>query len=263
MERTHLARHDLDWLPPSLKAVRWTVAGGIWTGIVGLFGALAVVGKVNLYVYGKGFTVLAGAGFYAGDRAARAILRRRLGRLARGDVDLTRLSREADGELVHVRGRVRARATIPGFVDERQAVFRRVTFVVNEVRVVHEAAVDFSVIDDAGGQALVEVAGARLVVVDGKRARRGSALSERVLGLPLPPSLDKALAARRKRQSKGKKVVDIPVGEYLLTDGAEVEVVGYKSRVVDPTVAERLERDTPMRATLRAGHELPLLIAPV
>ena len=52
------------------------------------------------------------------------------------------------------------------------------------------------------------------------------------------------------------------IGEFVLRDGDAIEIVGYKSRTVDPTVATRLERDTPFRATLKGGRNLPLLIAP-
>ena len=31
MQRLRLLKHDLDWLPPGYRAVRWVVAGGIWT----------------------------------------------------------------------------------------------------------------------------------------------------------------------------------------------------------------------------------------
>ncbi len=55
----------------------------------------------------------------------------------------------------------------------------------------------------------------------------------------------------------------VDASEILLRDGDLVEVVGYKSRTVDPRVQSRLERDTPMRATLRTGRELPLLISPI
>jgi hypothetical protein len=48
----------------------------------------------------------------------------------------------------------------------------------------------------------------------------------------------------------------------LLRNGDEVEVVGYKARRVDPTVAT-LSRQTPMRASLRSGKQLPLLILPI
>ncbi len=93
LDRTILARHDLDWLPPSMKAVRWSVAGGIWTAIGGAAVATFVFGKFQPYIYGKGIAALIAGGYYAGDKAARAVLRRRLHKLARGAVDLARLSR--------------------------------------------------------------------------------------------------------------------------------------------------------------------------
>ena len=52
------------------------------------------------------------------------------------------------------------------------------------------------------------------------------------------------------------------VAEIVLRDGDDVEILGYKSRTIDPTVATRLERDTPFRATLKGGKSFPLLIAP-
>src|SRR5437870_9587072 len=104
LERTLRARHDLDWLPPSFKVIRWSVAGTLWGGMAGLVGALAFIGKGGFYIfYGKGLAVLFAGGYYAGDRAAKAVLRRRLAKLARGQLDLTRLQSAADGELVHVR----------------------------------------------------------------------------------------------------------------------------------------------------------------
>jgi hypothetical protein len=51
--------------------------------------------------------------------------------------------------------------------------------------------------------------------------------------------------------------------ETLLRDGDSVEIVGYKSRVVDPRFASRLAREEPYRATLRGGQALPLLISPL
>jgi hypothetical protein len=49
----------------------------------------------------------------------------------------------------------------------------------------------------------------------------------------------------------------------LVCPGDEVEIVGYKTRTIDPTLAGRLPREAPLRATLRSGRELPLLVAPV
>src|SRR5437879_6042193 len=122
LSRTERARHDLDWLPPGMKAVRWAVAGTLWTALsLGLVG-MVLLARHGFFLYGKAIAVLMAGGYYAGDRAARAVLRRRLASLARGAVDLKRLPREADGELVHVRGRVKARQSITGLIDETPAV---------------------------------------------------------------------------------------------------------------------------------------------
>lgn len=264
MQRTHLARHDLDWLPSSLKAVRWTVAGSIWTGIAGLvLGVGLLPGKgFHFYFFGKSLAVLIGGGYYAGDKAARAVLRRRLSKLAHGDVDLQRLRNEADGELLHVRGRVVAKEKIPMLIDDtEQVVYRRVLFELDGTRVIHEAASDFWVVDDSGERALVEVEGARVVVADPKKYDCLESVENRLLALPMPQEMEKLVLARRQRQLKNKKVPVLQAGEWALRDGDQVEIVGFKSRTVDPTVAMRLERDTPMRATLRAGRELPLIIS--
>ena len=80
--------------------------------------------------------------------------------------------------------------------------------------------------------------------------------------LPLPGSAKTMVDKLLKRRDKGKKVGVLMGGELMLRDGDEVFVVGSKTRVVDQTVAV-LERTTPMRATLRSGREMPLLISPV
>jgi len=41
--------------------------------------------------------------------------------------------------------------------------------------------------------------------------------------------------------------------EQLLRDGDTVEVVGYRARTVDPTMAARLPRETPIRAALQGA----------
>jgi hypothetical protein len=257
MERTHLLKHDLDWLPPSYRAVRWVVAGSLWTGLVGGVVALSVFAHVQLIVFGKGLAVLAAGGYVAGDRAARGVLRGRLRKLARGAVDLSRLPAEADGELVHVAGKVRA---LGGARD----VYRRVVFSFDgQTRLVHETAADFWLVGD-GEPVLVEVADARLLAEAG-RTENVDGSSQRALALEelaRPHVHARVLAHRAKRRAKNKKVQPVRVGAITLHDGDEVEVLGYKSRTIDPTVAMRMERDTPYRATLRGGKALPLLIVP-
>jgi hypothetical protein len=265
LDRTHLGKHDLDWLPPQYRAIRWTVAGSVWTGIFGSVAALSVFSHVNAIVFGKGLAVLAASGYVAGDRVARTVLRGRLRKLAHGAVDLSRLPSEPDGELVHVVGRVRALKPVGGIVKpEARAVYRRVVFSIDTTRVVHEAAEDFWLVSGNGEPVLVEAAEARLLAPDGDGAwfESGSPVLETLEALPLPSQLDAVMARRHQRRDKGKKVGRTRVAETLLCDGDEIEVLGYKSRTVDVMVASRLERDTPYRATLRAGQRFPLLLAP-
>ncbi|HJZ84331.1 MAG TPA: hypothetical protein VKN99_04130 [Polyangia bacterium] len=261
LDRTHRARHDLDWLPRSLQTLRWSVAGTLWTGATGLVVAAIAFAKTGFVLWGwKGLAGLFAGSFYAGDRAARAVLRRRLARLAHGKVDLTRLAREADGELVHVAGRVRARETLPSVLGAEPVVYRRVVFAVDGARWVHEAARDFWIEDGSGELALVEVADAHLVVTDPHLHEVLGEDARRVHDLMLAPELrdrtEVLLRARRREH------LSISAGELVLRDGDPVEVVGYKTRTVDPTVFERLAREAPLRATLRSGRELPLLVAP-
>lgn len=260
MQRTLLYKDDLDWLPQSFKVLRWTVTGSIWAGMAGLVGVFAGATGA-LAGAGKGLVV---AGIAAGDAAARGVLRMRLRKLARGQVQLSRLAQRADGELVHVRGRVRAREQIDGLVTPARGVFRRVVMHFGELRVVHEAAVDFVLVDENGESIIVQVEGARIVAPTGKLEQWPGTAPEvaRALALPLPKETRRWQEKRTKKLAKGKKPAKMRASEYLLRDGDEVEVVGYKNRTVDVTVEERLARDTPLRATLRSGRELPLILSP-
>jgi hypothetical protein len=261
MERTHLQKHDLDWLPPSYRALRWTVAGAVWTGMAGAAGAFFyLVGHGGgVYLGGKVLVGVGAAGLYAGDEVARRVLRGRLRKLARGEVDLGALKNEEDGELVHVTGRVRARETFAAFLGDARAVFRRMVFLLDaKTPVVHEAAVDFDLVGPAGEAITIEVEGARLLEQP-PRAKHEYP-PHPFLALPLPPATSRPFGARTLRALR--KPTAIKASEVLLCHGDEVEVVGYKTRRVDPTVASRLERDTPMRASLRSGKALPLLVSP-
>jgi hypothetical protein len=204
-------------------------------------------------------------GIYIGDRTARSIMRRRLAKLARGQVELSHLQHQADGDLVHVRGRVRARQHLTGVLDaSAQAVYRRVLMQFGEVRVVHEAAVDFEMVDDRGESIIVETEGARIVAPELKLRQLPYLAPEtdRMLALPLPDKTRPWQALRAKKLARGKNPPMANAAEYLLREGDEVEVVGFKNRTVDVTVESRLARDTPLRATLRAGRELPLILSP-
>jgi hypothetical protein len=229
--------------------------------MVALAVGVAKSGGADAAVFGNSLLM---GGLYAGDRAARSVLRMRLAKLAHGQVELSRLKQEADGELVHVRGRVRARNVLSGLLDDgEQAVYRRVRIVLGQVTIIHEAAVDFALVDPQGEVVFIETTGARLVAFDAKpkRLRSEGPQAERLLALPLPKETKQWLESRAKRQRKGKSLPPIEASELFLRDGDEIEVVGYKNRVVDVSVEARLERDTPLRATLRAGRELPLILS--
>jgi hypothetical protein len=45
-----------------------------------------------------------------------------------------------------------------------------------------------------------------------------------------------------------------------LRDGSEVVVVGEKSRVIDPTLANRHLRETPLKPLVRGGEHQPLVV---
>jgi hypothetical protein len=273
MERTISLRHDLDWLPPRYRAIRWTIAGSIWTVMAGGFGSLLAFGHIGAVAggAGKGIAVLAAGGYYAGDKVARSVLRGRLRKLASGAVETSRLPAEADGELVHVVGRVRlmsahaGRNQVSGLIDPAPAVWRRIVFNFgNEAKVLYEAAVDFQLVGDGGEPIVIETAEARLLAADPKSLwiLDSHPAVAQLEALPLPTDVQNARALRQRRRDKGKKVPKLRVSELLLREGDLVEVLGYKSRVIDPTMGDRMERETPFRATLRGGRAFPLLIAP-
>lgn len=256
LERTHPAAEDWDWLPAQLKALRWAVAGSVWTGTLGLAALVAIVSHGVLLA--KAGPLLGFGGYLVGRRVGRAVVQARVRRLARGAEDLRRLPAEPDGELLHVRGRVRATQALSGFLHGASGVYRRVAFRLDGVEWVHEAAVDFALVDAAGEAVSVQVAGARLLAQERERFEYPVA---RFTTPPLPATLERIVAPRRERLRWRTRPVEAT--ELLLRDGDEVEIVGYKTRIVDPTVQMRLERDIPMRAALRSGRALPLLISPL
>jgi hypothetical protein len=159
-ERTHMRRKDLDWMPGHWRAIQWGVAGTIWTAEVAAFlFASHSVGDLGGVFWAAGFFT---AGWYAGGRAARMALRRKAQRMAGGKLDLTKLKNEEDGELVHVRGKVRARDQIEGWLGGR-GVYQRLLFTVGQVPLVHERLVDFTLVDESGETVWVQVDGARLI----------------------------------------------------------------------------------------------------
>jgi hypothetical protein len=251
MQRTHRARNDLDWAPTSTRVLRWLTHGGLLASGVAAGTALSWLSHNPDPLHFLPSSLFAGQ--VVGEWAARSLVRRRIAQLSRGNVNLARLEQERDGALVHVRGRVRAVQTLPGLIDPRPAVYRRLAFSVYGKGFFHEAAVDFMLVAPNGEEIAMYVEGARLIVPHPPLRELVGDEIERVDRLPFAPLI--GLKRYRAKKLQG--------GEMLLQDGDAVEVVGYKRRIVDPTVTERLERETPMRTTLRSGRQLPLIITPV
>ena len=242
MERTVPAREDLDWLPPSFKALRWTLTGASWTVAVGVLALIVLFVRHGFFLFWwKPLAALLAGGGYVGDRASRAMLRRRMRGLAHGSVDLSKLRNQADGELVHVTGRVRAGETLPALVSQRRCVLQRVDFALDRERWVHESGRDFWLVDPKGESVRVEVEGARLIAPQ--------------------PQLGPMSATPFLRLTGFSHASFAEGAETVIQDGDEVDIVGYKTQSVDPTVAV-MPRETPLRATLRSGKLLPLLVSP-
>lgn len=259
MRRNHLAKDDLDWLPPRYRLLRGLLVSGVWTALGGGIVYLGLHGGA-LVLFGKLFVVLGAAGYWVGDRASKRLVASRLGKLARGEVDLARLSNQEDGELVHVRGRVRATNRVSSVVSAEEGVYRRTRVVFDDVQVIDEEAVDFQLVDEEGNAIGIEVENARLLVQDEKPEPASDI--ERFFPMAQDPASLHAVNRYRARKEMGQRFhLAVAAAEVMLSPGDLVEAVGYKSRRVDPTLVDRLARETPMRATLRGGKDLPLILS--
>ncbi|RMH39629.1 MAG: hypothetical protein D6689_15980 [Deltaproteobacteria bacterium] len=249
VDRVHLLAEDLDWAP---RAFAWLHRGVAATIVAGAsIPALIEFGPVAWFVPG----LVAPVASRVGNRAARALARRRLARVARGEVDLARLDDERDGAVVRVRGTVDATDTLPGLVADEPTVYRRVQLSLGSVQLVHEAAVDFAITDDAGRRVRVFTAGSRLLCAMPRQYLLSGPVRDRVLDEVRRSYIDALL------RSRGVFHFDTMGDEYRLRPGDVVDVIGYKTRVVDPR-GDRLARDNPFAAALRSGRRLPLLIVP-
>ncbi|MBI2894172.1 MAG: hypothetical protein HYY06_11530 [Deltaproteobacteria bacterium] len=266
LSRIYREKRELEWVPAELRRVRW-LAWPIGAAPVGSAAAVAFAtlpsGVAAALMLGAGAYLVAGGlglGWLADRQVLRRIVRRRVERLAGGELDLRSLRSEKDGELVHVRGRVEAIRKIRSVIDpDRAGVFRRLRQNVGGTCVLHEDAEDFWLVDETGERTRVDVQGGRLVV--GRTTlpwRDVDHLTYHEMLHRIPPSV--VSTGRVLAQSRSRLV---HMGEILVEDGARVTVLGHKSRVPDFTIEERLARETPMRTTLRGGSVLPLVVAPL
>lgn len=248
VDRVHLLKEDLDWAPSAVLRLNKLVVGGLIAGAT--IPAFLEFGPMVWFVPG----IVAPVAMRLGNRSARALARKRLGRYARGEVNLSRLENETDGELLHVRGTVESSATVRGLIRDVPAVYRRLQVSLGHLQLVHEAAVDFSLTDETGQRVRVLAAGSRLLSPMNKRYLIQNDSEQRVLDEVRRAHIE--LLLRRYGLDNFETMGD----EFLVQPGDRVDVVGYKTRIIDAG-GERLARQEPFRAALKSGGKLPLLIA--
>jgi hypothetical protein len=249
MQRTHRFRADRAWLPRGVRGARTMVSGGIWASASAAIMGAVLFGGPAVYVMWKGL-VLAGAGAAAaGERAGHAMMRRQLRRMARGDIELAEMSARPEGELVVVRGTVQSETLLDGVLVDVRGVYRRMVFDPG-VRWVHEAAVDFTLVDERGQYILVQAAGARWMVPTRELVTYPAERFERD-GVP----------AEVRALVRGQATVEAT--ERVLAPGTQVQVVGYKTASADVGGEFVDYREPPQRPTLRSGPDLPLVITAV
>jgi hypothetical protein len=245
MERTHRLRADLAWVPRHARRTSRLIRGATWAAVgAGAVGSIALA-PIAAPILWKGF-VLGGAGAIAiADRAARASLRTQIAKMTRGELALAELDQREEGELVVVRGTVEADEVVDGVLVDAEGVYRRMIFRARGTWV-HEAAVDFTLVDERGARIRIEAGGARwmtphkeLVEYPGARFAEASSKVQQLVA--------------------GKDTIEAI--ERVLPVGAQVQIVGYKTTTADATGVAREYREAPQRATLRSGTELPLVIS--
>jgi hypothetical protein len=253
LDRTLPLSEELAWLPPELRAVRWSV-WGVSALLAGLGVAVTVAsGGLLAHLAALG----AAGGVLASGRLGRTLMRRRLEQLARGRLDLVRLGAEREGRLVHLVGRVDlVGAPLAGLLHGVPGVYRRMTFRLGGRRYLHESAVDFDLVGATGERVSVLVEGARLF------APAPADLVDYPVtpfaGKP-PPSLAYLFGEQLlEPDHRGP----LQAAELVLRPGDEVEIVGEKTSKVDPSAVAPIARLPPMRAALRSGR-IPLIITPV
>jgi len=245
VERTHRLADDRAWLPRHVRRSAQLTAGSLMVG-AGAAAVGAVIAAPAALLLWKGL-LFAGAGVaVASERAGKAVLRRQIRRMARGELDLAELRNREEGELVVVRGTIESDAPLRGVLVDTDGVFRRLEFR-GKGDWVHEAAVDFFLVDESGERIFVQAAGARWLAPTRERVvyPQERLSSERV------PAAVRELAAGRE---------SFEAIEQVLAVGSRIQIVGYKTTKPDVGGDVRDYRSPPERATLRSGAQLPLVI---
>jgi hypothetical protein len=246
MQRTHRLRDDRAWLPRSVRSARLAVSGTIWAATGAAIVGTAALGGPAAFAMWKGFVVAGAAAAAAGDRVGNAVLHRQLKRMTRGELQLADLSARAEGELVVVRGKIACESPLTGVLVDVEGVYRRMIFEPSG-KWVHEAATDFTLIDDKGAHIIIQSAGARWMVPPRELVTYPGA---RFSSDRAPRDVSRLAGARPT----------IEAYEQVLAIGTEVQVVGYKTASADVSGEVVDYRMPPQRATLRSGEHLPLVI---
>jgi hypothetical protein len=237
-----------------------------WTTITGLTAATSaalVLGTISAGLVPGLLTAGTGAAIYIHRRRQHQRVGRILGRLsAFRPVRASELAAVPEGAPVRVRGRVRAGTTLPGVLDpDRRGAWRALFIheaVLRQRLLFVEHGWDFDLRDDSGVPVRVQVAHARLL-----------------LGLieHMPWTLD---FARVQPAQLGRLVRAVPDAvrgrrafdpahlrswEFVLADGAEVDVFGFAARVIGPG-ASALPREAPRQPALAGRAEHALVIVP-
>jgi hypothetical protein len=250
VERTHRLKEDLDWLPASVRRTRKVVTGTVWGALsAGIFTVFAISPAVVAVLW-KGIAAGAAGAAVAGERIGQTMLRRKLRKIASGEIELASLEERKEGELVVVEGIIEAEATIKGVLTDAQGVYRRMIFDPKGAKYVYEAAVDFALVDDAGNRILIEAGGARWMTPMRELVTYPRARFEQ-------PDTPAAVTALLRAKSQIEAIEDV------LAAGTRVQVVGYKTASADVTGRVVDYRLPPQRATLRSGPALPLVITAV
>lgn len=218
-------------------------------GGAALVGAIAAAPAVLLFWHAL---LAGGAGTaVAGDTVRRALFRRRLAGMARGELELAAVGRREEGELVVVRGTIETPQPLRGVLVDAAGVYRRMIFQARGAWV-HEGATDFSLVDARGERVLVQGAGARWLVPP-----------REALTYPASRFDEDGVAREVRDRVRGAGDEMIEASELVLEPGTSVQVVGYKTTSPDVSGEAQGYRLPPQRATLRSGPDLPLVITRV
>jgi hypothetical protein len=248
MERTHKLRADFDWAPSHVRRTKSLIRGSTWAaltaGIVGT--AVVMPGAAVLW---KFYALGAAGAIAASERAAHSAMRKQLAKMTRGELALRELDASEEDTLVVVRGTIEAEDTLHGLLINTDGVYRRMIFKARGTWV-HEAAVDFTLVDEKGDRIRVQAGGARWMT-----PRR------ELVTYPGARFSAQQVSAKVQQLAANKDTVDAI--ERVLPVGTQVQVVGYKTTTPDAGGVIRDYRSPPERATLRSGPDLPLVISRV